>query len=46
MTAPPTAAPDAAKPKAKHGLRETVAALGQPRVASMAALGFASGLPS
>lgn len=29
----------------KYGLRETVAALGKPRVAAMAALGFASGLP-
>jgi PAT family beta-lactamase induction signal transducer AmpG len=29
----------------KYGFRETVRALGQPRVAAMAALGFASGLP-
>lgn len=38
----PVAEPAAQK---RHGLRETVAALGQPRVAAMAALGFASGLP-
>lgn len=31
--------------KKAHGLRETIAALRQPRVASMLALGFASGLP-
>lgn len=37
MTASPT-------PK-KYGFRETVAALGKPRVAAMAALGFASGMP-
>src|SRR5262249_4404975 len=36
---------DAAAPKKKHGLREVFAALGQPRVASMLALGFGSGLP-
>ncbi len=36
---------EAAAPKKKHGLREVFAALGQPRVASMLALGFASGLP-
>ena len=41
MTA--TAAP--APEKKKYGFRQTVAALGQPRVASMAALGFSSGLP-
>ncbi|MBI1360586.1 MAG: MFS transporter [Alphaproteobacteria bacterium] len=35
----------AAAPKRKHGLRETVASLGQPKVASMLALGFSSGLP-
>lgn len=39
MTANTTAAPK------KHGLREIVAALGQPKVAAMLALGFASGLP-
>lgn len=33
-----------ATPK-KHGFRETMAALRQPRVAAMLALGFASGLP-
>lgn len=33
-----------AAPK-KYGFRETVAALGKPRVAAMATLGFASGLP-
>jgi PAT family beta-lactamase induction signal transducer AmpG len=43
MTAATPAA--AAKPKAKHSLRATVAALGRPRVASMLALGFSSGLP-
>jgi PAT family beta-lactamase induction signal transducer AmpG len=42
-TAPSNAAP--AAPKKKHGLRETLAALRQPRVAAMLALGFASGLP-
>ncbi|MES1198953.1 MAG: hypothetical protein ABUS48_03130 [Pseudomonadota bacterium] len=31
--------------KKKYGLRETVMALGQPRVALMFALGFSSGLP-
>ena len=31
--------------KGKHGFRQTLAALGQPRVAAMGALGFASGLP-
>ncbi|HVY83555.1 MAG TPA: MFS transporter [Caulobacterales bacterium] len=31
--------------KKKYGLRETVKALGQPRVAAMFALGFGSGLP-
>jgi MFS family permease len=36
---------EAAAPKKKHGLREVFAALGQPRVAAMLALGFASGLP-
>jgi MFS family permease len=41
MTA--TAAP--APAKKKYGLRQTVAALGQPRVAGMAALGFSSGMP-
>ncbi len=30
---------------AKHGFRETISALGRPRVAGMFALGFASGLP-
>ncbi len=35
----------AATPKRKYGLRETVASLGQPKVASMLALGFSSGLP-
>ncbi len=35
-----------ATPAAKrHGLRETVMALGNPRVASMLALGFSSGMP-
>jgi PAT family beta-lactamase induction signal transducer AmpG len=34
-----------APPKKKYGLRETIAAMGNPRVASMAALGFSSGLP-
>jgi len=43
MTA--TTAADTPAPKKKHGLRETIAALGNPRIASMAALGFASGLP-
>jgi PAT family beta-lactamase induction signal transducer AmpG len=37
-------ATDAGAPK-KHTLRETLAALGKPRVAGMLALGFASGLP-
>jgi PAT family beta-lactamase induction signal transducer AmpG len=32
-------------PAKTYGFRETLAALGQPRVAAMAALGFASGLP-
>jgi PAT family beta-lactamase induction signal transducer AmpG len=35
----------APSPKTKHGLKQIVAALGQPRVAGMLALGFASGLP-
>jgi PAT family beta-lactamase induction signal transducer AmpG len=41
MTA--TAAP--APARKKHSLRQTIAALGQPRVAGMAALGFSSGMP-
>jgi PAT family beta-lactamase induction signal transducer AmpG len=46
MTDSAPATPDKPPPpKKKYGLRETVAALGQPRVASMAALGFSSGLP-
>jgi PAT family beta-lactamase induction signal transducer AmpG len=40
MTTSPT--PNAKK---RHTLKSTVMALGQPRVASMAALGFSSGLP-
>jgi MFS family permease len=39
-----TASASAAAPK-KHGIREVFAALGQPKVASMLALGFGSGLP-
>ena len=35
---------ETAQPK-KYGFRETVAAMRNPRVAAMAALGFASGLP-
>jgi PAT family beta-lactamase induction signal transducer AmpG len=34
-----------ASPKHKHSFREVVASLGKPKVASMLALGFASGLP-
>jgi MFS family permease len=41
MTA--TAAP--APAKKKYGFRQTIAALSQPRVAGMAALGFSSGMP-
>lgn len=40
-----TASAAAAAPKKKHGIREVFAALGQPKVASMLALGFGSGLP-
>jgi PAT family beta-lactamase induction signal transducer AmpG len=36
---------DKGVPKKKYGLKETVVALGRPRVAAMLALGFASGLP-
>jgi MFS transporter, PAT family, beta-lactamase induction signal transducer AmpG len=42
MTATAPAQADARK---KYGLRQTIAALGQPRVAGMAALGFSSGMP-
>ncbi|HWA01297.1 MAG TPA: MFS transporter [Caulobacterales bacterium] len=35
----------AAQDKKKYGLREIVTSLGQPKVANMFALGFASGLP-
>src|SRR5262245_66064080 len=46
MTATAAPTPETKAPaKKKYGLRQTVAALGQPRVASMAALGFSSGLP-
>ncbi len=40
----PAATPDKAAKK-KQTLRQTIAALGQPRVAGMAALGFSSGMP-
>src|SRR5262249_54471829 len=46
MTATAAPAPESQGPKKKkYGLRQTVAALGQPRVASMLGLGFSSGLP-
>lgn len=35
----------AAEKKKGHGIRDVIAALGQPKVAEMLALGFASGLP-
>ncbi len=38
-----TATADA--PKKKHSFRDVIAALGRPKVASMLALGFASGMP-
>jgi PAT family beta-lactamase induction signal transducer AmpG len=38
-------ATSAAEPAKRHGVRETIAALGRPKVASMLALGFASGMP-
>src|SRR5512139_2022941 len=42
----PAVTPDqTADKKKKYGLRQTVAALGKPRVAGMAALGFSSGMP-
>jgi PAT family beta-lactamase induction signal transducer AmpG len=39
------AAAETTKPKAKPGLRATLASMRQPRVATAAALGFSSGLP-
>ncbi len=43
-TAAPPELPDAAKPR-KRTTMEVIRALGQPKVACMAALGFSSGLP-
>ena len=47
MTSTPSAPPpaDAAPAKKKYGLKETVRAMSNPRVAGMAALGFSSGMP-
>lgn len=51
MTSTPSAPPPAsgaaasAPPKKKYGLKETIRAMGNPRVAGMAALGFSSGMP-
>ena len=45
---PPGASPAGAAPapaKKKYGLKETVRAMSNPRVAGMAALGFSSGMP-
>ncbi len=44
-SAPPPAEPGAVPAKKKYGLKETVRAMSNPRVAGMAALGFSSGMP-